>query len=272
MMKKMALLAFLWLCMSVPALAAGTGGLEELYVYPSIQYFTWKEFHGGSRLLRETGPLYGAGAAATLENPVLDENNYLTLNARVELFGNVVDYDGQTQAPNPLPVKTEVTYFGTKGEIGVGWRHAFGPFYLEPFGGTGIRWWHRDIHGTMTADANGNAVSVQGYVEEWLSGYARAGLRSGYIVSKNFRVFAEAGAKYPFYTENRADYPDAGSVTVKPRGELSAFAELGALYKWFRPCIFYEGFRYSKSPIVNGLFQPDSEGDIIGVQLGVSFR
>jgi hypothetical protein len=61
-------------------------------------------------------------------------------------------------------------------------------------------------------------------------------------------------------------------VTVKPGGRWSAFAELGAQYKWFRPSVFYEGFRYSDSPPSKGLFQPKSDSDIIGVNLGFAFR
>jgi hypothetical protein len=272
MMNKTGFLILLWICIAAPVAAAGNNGISELYVYPSIQYFKWEEFNGGSRLLKETGPMYGAGAAIALENPVLDANNFMTLKARVELFGSVVDYDGQTQPPDPLPVKTDVTYFGTKGELDAGWRYSTGPFYMEPFGGAGIRWWLRDIHDASTTDGGGNSVSVMGYTENWLSAYARAGLRSGYTLAKDLKVFAEAGGKYPFYSENSVNFSDTGPVTVKPRGEWSAFAELGAQYKWFRPCLFYEGFRYSDSPVVSGLFQPESQGDIFGVQLGVSFN
>ncbi len=274
-MKTARLLAILWLLAAVPAYAAESDGLKELYVYPSFQYFTWEEFNAGQRLVRETGPLFGAGAAVTLEGPKLDGGSSLTLKAKAELFGSVVDYDGHAQdlqTGELIPADTDVTYFGTKGEIDLGWRYTAGDWFLEPFGGAGIRWWLRDIHNGTATDAGGNIVQVQGYEEDWLSAYARVGLRGGYSVAKDFRIFAEAGAKYPFYTENSADFPGVGSVTVKPGGEWSAFAEIGAQYKWFRPSVFYEGTRYSASPVVNGLFQPKSESDIIGVNFGVAFR
>jgi hypothetical protein len=256
----------LWIFAAVPSFAAETGGLNELYIYPSFQYFQWEEFHAGQRLLRETGPLFGIGAAVGLEGPKLDASNSLTLKAKAELFGSVVDYDGHAQdlqTGEEFPLKTDVTYFGTKGEIDLGWRYTLGSLYMEPFGGAGIRWWLRDLHDTPTAT---------GYEEDWLSAYARVGLRGGFNVARDVRVFAEAGAKYPFYTSNNIDFPGVGSVTVKPGGRWSAFAELGAQYKWFRPSVFYEGFRYSDSPPSKGLFQPKSDSDIIGVNLGFAFR
>jgi hypothetical protein len=51
----------LWLFAAVPAVAAESEKLRELYIYPSFQYFNWEEFHDGRRLLKETGPLFGAG-------------------------------------------------------------------------------------------------------------------------------------------------------------------------------------------------------------------
>lgn len=271
-MKFTRLMAILWIFSAAPAFAANPVGLNELYIYPSFQYFQWEEYNAGQRLLRETGPMFGVGAAVGLEGPSLDIGDFLTLKAKAELFGSVVDYDGQTQPPNPLPVNTDVVYFGTKGEVDLGWRFAFGALFLEPFGGAGMRWWLRNLQDSTSRDENGNNVRVSGYEEDWVSVYARVGLRSGFNVNRDLRVFAEAGAKYPFYTTNNADFPGKGPVTVKPGGEWSAFAEVGAQYKWFRPSVFYEGFRYSDSPPSNGLFQPKSDSDIIGVNLGFAFR
>jgi hypothetical protein len=277
-----AVLLIFGLVTAVPAMAAGPISLKELYLYPSFQYFTWEEFNAGRRLLKESGPLFGAGAAVLLESSRLDTGNTLTLKAKAELFGSVVDYDGTAQnvvTLETIPVTTDVTYFGTKGEIDAGWRYTCNAYYFEPFAGAGVRWWLRDIHNGTAVDNSGNTVQVIGYQEDWFSAYGRFGLKGGYAVAKDFRIFAEAGAKYPFYTQNSADFPGVGDVTVKPEGEWSAFAEIGAQYKWFRPSIFYEGFRYSQSPVVPvstlegmGIFQPQSESDIIGINLGFAFR
>jgi hypothetical protein len=273
-MKIIRLFAVLWFFAAVPAFAAQPGGLKELYVYPSFQYFTWKELSNGRQILKETGPLFGIGAAVAVEGLKLDRGGSLTIRGKAELFGSVVDYDGETLPPNILPVNSDVVYFGAKNEIDLGWRYSTGNFSVEPFSGIGFRWWRRNLQNSATRDAKGNIVQVRGYEEEWRSLYSRVGLRGYYIVSKDIRIFAEAGAKYPFDTENRVDFPGIGDVSVGPGGEWSAFAEIGAKYKWFRPSIFYEGFRYSGSPVdaASRLFQPKSESDIIGVNLGVAFR
>lgn len=271
-MKLTGLLAILWIFVAAPSFAAGQGPVKELYIYPSFQYFQWEEYHAGQRLLRETGPLFGFGAVVGLESPPLVTGNTLTFKARAELFGSVVDYDGHTQPPESLPDKTDVTYFGTKYEVDLGWKYTFGAMSLEPFAGGGVRWWLRDLQDSTTTDTGGNLVHVTGYQEDWVSAYARLGLRGGFYVAPDFRIFAEAGAKYPFYTTNSTDFPGVGSVTVKPGGRWSAFAEVGAQYRWFRPSIFYEGFRYADSPPSMGLFQPKSDSDIIGVNLGFAFR
>ena len=92
-----------------------SGGVREFSAYPSLQYFTWEEFVGGRRILQEKGLLYGAGAAVALDLLQTDAG-VLTLRGKGELFGGVVDYDGQTQAS--LPANTDVSYFGTKAEGG----------------------------------------------------------------------------------------------------------------------------------------------------------
>jgi hypothetical protein len=61
-----------------------------------------------------------------------------------------------------LPIKTDVTYFGTKGED-VGWRYTAGSLFLSLLAGQGFRWWLRDIHDTTATDTGGNTVQVSGY-------------------------------------------------------------------------------------------------------------
>src|SRR5512138_1364869 len=133
-MRIIGILAALVLLTVTNASAAQFGGVEELTLYPSFQYFTWKEFNDGTRLLKEDGFLYGAGAAIRV-NLLKAETSSLMLRGKAELFGGEVDYDGQTQPTNPqttppngqiqppssLPVKTDVTYIGAKGEADLGW-------------------------------------------------------------------------------------------------------------------------------------------------------
>ncbi|KAF0220347.1 MAG: hypothetical protein FD174_1248 [Geobacteraceae bacterium] len=272
------IMAVLGLFAASPAFAAG---LEELAVYPTFQYFTWEEFKDdGSRILKESGPLFGAGAAGRVD---LYEKT-LMLKFKGELFGGQVDYDGQTQQdPDPtvseLPVKTDAWYFGAKAEADLGWRFLVEKVSIEPFAGLGYRWWLRDIQGSTALDntPQQNLVQVGGAKEIWQTLYTRFGARVDYLISDDWKVFWEAGAKYPVLNRNTAEVSGSGDVTVRPELEWSAFAEAGFKYKQFRPSFFYEGFRFSRSPSVPigggaAVFQPKSESDIFGVSLGWAFR
>ena len=276
-MKVIGLLATLVLFAATNVSAAQFGGVEELSVYPSFQYFTWKEFDRGTRLLKEDGFLYGAGAAIRVDL-LKTETGSLMLKGKAELFGGVVDYDGQTQPPNPFPVKTDVTYIGARGETDLGWRFPVQNVSIEPFAGIGYRWWLRDLHDTTAFDPNqGRNVQVGAYSEYWQTVYARLGAYLDYTLSDTWKLFGEAGAKYPFYNSNTVEFTDVGEKTIRPGKVWSAFAEIGARYKRFRPAVFYEGFRYATSPLVpiggnSAIFQPESESDIIGVSLGWVFK
>ncbi len=271
---------------SVPTFARAIG-LEEFYIYPFVEGFVWKEFAGGKQLLKETGPLFGLGAAASIDL----HNKALILKAKSDIFGGQVDYDGQTQSividpstgleiptRESRPVKTNVNYVGLRLEGDIGWRFGAAETTLEPFAGLGYRWWQRDLQGSTAIDTNGIPFPVGGSTEDWQSVYTKFGLRFDSTINPDTRLFAEAGGKYPFYTSNISN-----SATIEPKGELSAFAELGLRYKWFRPSLFYEGFRWSASDqvfigFVPGtsrrlfLFQPESESHIFGLNLGIAFK
>jgi len=261
-----------------PAFAGHYGGVEEWYLYPSVQYFTWEEFLGGSRLLKEEGPLFGIGGGVRLDL----YRKGLLLNVKGEMFGGNVGYRGQTQnldnaAQNGRPLKTDVTYFGTKLESDIGWRMATPAGSVEPFAGIGYRWWLRALENSTAIDTNGSSFPVGGYTEWWHSVYTRLGLRWDLAVENDHILFAEAGGKYPFLNRNIADFPGAGTVTIEPDPRWSVFAELGARYGRFRPVLFYEGFRFGQSPPVQigvnrFLIQPKSASDIFGLNLGWAFK
>jgi hypothetical protein len=253
--------------------AAAFGGVREFSVYPSLQYFTWEEFFGGRRILQERGLLYGAGAAVTLDL-LQTEAGILTLRGKGDLFGGVVDYDGQTQTA--LPAKTEVSYFGTRAEGGVGWAFLLARSRIEPFVGLGYRWWLRDIHDTTTTDpSQPGMIQAQGYTEHWESAYAKLGLAFSHLLSQEWRLLAEAGGKYPFYNANTFDL-GLGPVTLKPEPRWSAFAELGARYRQLRLILFYEGYRVDQSPVhrvgTTEFLQPQSNEDIVGISVAWCFR
>jgi hypothetical protein len=261
--------------------AADFGGVREFYAYPSLQYFTWEEDFGGRRLLHEEGVLYSAGAAVAVDF-LQTAAGVLTLHGKGELFGGVVDYDGQTQGG--LPVTTAVSYVGTKTEGAIGWALPLARSRLEPFVGLGYRWWLRDIHDATLTDPRRSApVQVLGYTEHWESAYTKLGVAFSHRLSREWQLFAEAGGKYPFYNANTIHLeietaPDTvtANPVLKPTPRWSAFAELGARYRRVRLALFYEGYRVGLSPVRPlgplGLVQPESHEDLVGVSLAWCFR
>lgn len=276
-MKTIVVAVLLSLCCALPASAAS---LEEITPYLSVQQYTWEEFSEGRRLLKESGQLVSAGILVGASTDFS-----LTLRAKAELFGGTVDYDGETQAPNPLPVETDVNYFGVRNEVDFGYRTTFyrtastsspgtgsEELRFEPFAGLGYRWWLRDLEDSTASTGQ----RVSGYTEEWLSGYGRLGARGSYRPGPTVSLFAEGGALYPFYTGNTVDFVGSGETTFRPRGRVSGFAEAGVSWRQLRISFNYEGFRWGRSPVKrvgnSGFLQPQSTSDLMGLSVGWNFR
>lgn len=239
-------------------------------LYGQVQSFTWKEFDGGERLLKESGPLYAIGYRGDYQFV-----NMLTLSPRAEVFGGEVDYDGQ--ACNPLsgvcfPVDTDTNYLGYKTEVDIGLRFmVHESVFFEPFGGLGYRWWRRDIENTSDA---------LGTTEIWRIFYWRLGLRGDYEV-KDVRTFVEATIKLPIVNRERVE--DIGcflgscrDVDLEPGKRNAYYTEVGMRYGSFKAVLFYEGLRFSESAVEGigggfGVLQPASEADIYGINMGWSF-
>ena len=242
----------------------------ESTVYLAADSFTWKEFgDDGSRLLKESGTLYGAGFTYMKEF-----GDHMTLKPAVEIFGGSVDYDGHTQSM--IPATTRVDYVGIKleGDLGRRFRPAQNLF-IEPFGGLGLRAWERNLRDGTTADG----TPTTGYREEWFTLHARVGVRGGVDFSGRKQLFAEAGVKLPLYNENTAYLSDSTDITLHPGRKDSLFAEAGVKINNFKGSLFYDSMRFSKSNTVittDGRFfylnwQPKSTADIYGVKLGFVF-
>jgi hypothetical protein len=258
------------------AAAAEYGGIRELFIGPSIAYFHWQESVAGQNVLTEQGPIYGVDGTIALDLLKTERAGNLTFRGKIGLFGGVVEYDGQTQEPHNLPVKTDVNYVGVKEEIALGWAVPLGAGHLEPFAVIGYRWWIRDLQDS-TANDGGTTVKVSGNTEVWESAYTKVGAALSIPLTKDWRFFVEGGGKYPFYNSNTTDIAGVGNTTVRPEPRWSAFAELGARYRTFRPAVFYEGYRTGQSPQVrisptSGVYQPKSDEDVVGVSFSYCFR
>ena len=236
------------------AIAGETGIASGEYdLYGNVQSFTWKEFQNGDQLLKESGPIFGIGAAAKWTVV-----NQLTLKLNGEFFIGSIDYDGQTQSG--IPVETDTDYDGFIFQGDMGWEFVIGEnLSIEPFAGYGVRRWDRDIQSTNIAT---------GYKEEWTSYYARLGVRGEHAYNDQFGVFTEAGIRIPTDTENKVD---ALNVTLEPGDKNSFFAEIGCKWKSLKASVFYDSMRFSDSDVVRGYLQPESEADIYGLDIGWTF-
>jgi len=259
----LALIAFL----TQPVTAAEFGGVRELTVYPLVQYFTWEEFSGGERLLKESGPQYGAGGSIKL-HLLEGAAGAMTLSDRLELFGSEVDYEGQLQ--DGTPYNTTVGYVGFQDRLDLGWAIPIHGATVEPFSGLGYRWWLRDLQGSG------------GYTEKWYSLYALFGMRSLYTLSNDVRFMVMGAAKYPFENRNMVDYPGSGNVDLVPGNVWSALAEASVTYRHLFAGVYYENFIFEQSPVVAKfstidnrtifLRQPRSESEIYGLRVGWAFK
>lgn len=240
---------------------------HEITPYFAAEYFTWEETDAVHRILKESGPLWVLGADA-------DESlSWLLIREKVEIFGGVVGYSGETQIGSPAD--TNVDYFGARVEVDLGPKIAHAKGYLEPFGGVGFRWWLRDLQ-----DTTAGGELVHGYTEDWRDLYLKAGGRGKYRLGGENAMYWEGGGKYPLATQNSIKFTDIGIVTLSPHGQWSGFAEAGITGARLQVALTYEGFRYAKSPSVQRqtpkelvtIWQPDSSSDIWGVKLGWRFK
>ncbi|MEJ2157452.1 MAG: hypothetical protein P8X96_19145 [Desulfobacteraceae bacterium] len=239
--------------------------INETDLYLKVESYTWKEFDNGEELLEETGPIFGLGFSNRS-----NIGRWFVLSEKIELFTGTVDYDGETQSGTPAT--TESGYFGYLLEMNFGGKIVSREkFSLEPFVGLGFRWWKRSLH-----DANTAYGYVYGYEEEWSSIYTRLGLHTESQVSERFKLFAQAGIKYPIHNRNEAKLSRFGieDVTLEPKSELSYFADAGFKTGHFMLSFYYEGMRFDESDLddtYGAILQPESEGDIFGVKIGFAF-
>ncbi len=247
--------------------ARSSASAGEMNVYLKAADYTWSEYQNGSRLLKESGIIAGPGFSYWKEF-----SNQVTLKPVAELFAGTVNYDGATQSG--IPVSTKVTYIGVMVQCDAGRAiHVGEASFVEPFGGIGIRAWTRDIHdGTTSA----GTIAV-GYTEEWVTAYARAGLRATVPFSDETRCFAEGAVKLPFYNRNSVYFNNTNDpdFTLSPGLQASWSVEAGMTIHHFTASLFYDTLRFSQSDLVQTstgyVYQPESVADLFGVKVGAAF-
>lgn len=260
-----------WICLltalALPSLAqaAAADSPVRASIHGHAERFEWEEFNDdGSRILKESGPLFGIGG-----NVDFDTRHGFHLEALGDFFAGRVDYDGATQMGEPVSSKTQYAGLMAEGNVAIPVNCGRG-FTISPYGGAGGRVWQRDL------EDSGNA---SGYEEYWSTYYGIAGLRVTVRVSPAIELYGKAAVKMPFY--NRVDYdftriggPD--SVVVEPGKKAGPHAELGMTIGRFVLAGFYERMTFEKSDYAGVgsdiiVWQPKSEATILGVRAGMSF-
>jgi hypothetical protein len=242
-----------------------------------VESFLWKEYSGGQRLLRESGPRLTVGL--TLDH-LLHGNPAKPYAMEVRGYVGFIDYDGQTQAG--VPVQTDVDYFGVSAEI-VGVHPLRGSPRTHVLFGLGVDTWIRDIQDGVAA----NGSPAFGYQEDYFILYGKLG--PGFLFQSGARrSFLQFGIKYPFYTYEQAYLSTVGfddDVNLKPGKKISGFAKwqmIGGKEKGkarFGASVYYDSFRFSasgsKTVSAGGtLFsvqQPESRMDVFGARLEYYF-
>lgn len=193
----------------------------------------------------------------------------------ISLFGGDIAYYGQTWGG--IPVNSSVTYSARSFEFRGGLIFSRGINYIAPiYGAIGIEMWNRALDNSVISNPNQpeKLMLAIGYTEKWKSVYGKLGIAPVKNVC-NYYIYGDAYIKKPYKVSNRVDL---FGVEVNPRGELSFGIEVGFgsrnhLKRGVNGEIgvFYEHNKFGQSPVVMGLYQPESISDLMGIKVGVKF-
>lgn len=229
-----------------------------------LRVFSWKEDLPGTdqQALSETGALFGFGGQARLAfGPA--RRAFVDLDLR--LYLGSVDYDGQTINARTA-IHTTTSYLGFEASPTAGFVFTPGRgFRITPQAGAGLELWSRDL------DSGG----ARGYVEHYRVFLLQAAARGDYQPSPQAGVHLMLGLKMPVAISEDVDLSRQG---VGPRVELSPglsprlLVEAGTTLYGVDLSIYFETWTLPQSdPDPNGLLQPRSTRQLVGVRVGYVF-
>lgn len=246
---------------------------EQLRVTFGSEYFAWREYTNGSRLLKETGQRYFIGLRADS-----DLHNSWNYNLASRIYLGRVDYDGSTMADELHTTDTD--YLGWSAELGM--MRSFPLAATEHESALGFRFgigydrWQRKLLDKQNPYLG---REVYGYTEDYQVGYGRLG--AVYSLGGDWEL--QGGVKIPFYTSEDVGLGRVGydsDVSLRPKPDYSLYAsinyrlsgrwDLGGYYDSYR-------FRQSDSVSVTSsgtlykVYQPKSQQDSIGLFLNYRF-
>lgn len=245
-----------------------------------IENFRWKEFDNGAKLLEESGNRFTIGGHIGNDH-ISKKGASFIYDVEGKIYLGTVGYDGQTQSG--LPVKTETQYTGLLIEAITGLRFGFAEHMgLDLFAGLGFDTWRRDLKNTTLADG----TQVSGAEELYLISNFKLGV-GPYVQTSKWKGQFRLGIKLPFSTNEYIDSSSSGfvdDVNLSPEGRSSLFVNINNTIKindrkvlFVR--VYYDSYRFDRSDselVSDGstlflVWQPKSEQDIYGLQVGLSF-
>lgn len=227
-----------------------------------VEYFTWREYEHGDRLLEETGPRYFVG----LEGETFMSSGW-TYGFRGRVYSGQVDYDGETTGALPvIKVKSDTDYTGFA--IALDFTHPLaGPEVAVRFG-VGIDYWRRHILDTAIASGAEERYTIPSVT---LGLVLHPEAASGW--------HAQGGVKMPFATDEEvSSFGPFDRVHLRPEPDFSLYADLGYQFnaRW-DTALYYDGYRFKKSDTkrltIGGFdsgyvaWQPESRQDAWGVRV-----
>jgi len=225
-----------------------------------IESYRWEEFaDDGSKLLSETGQRFFIELKGTNH---VEQRWWQDFSCR--LYSGTVDYDGQTMSA--IPITTNVDYNGVRAEIGFNYltersksRLTDGDWLLRF--GVGVDSWRRGLQDTTIS----GGIPVSGYSERYLVSYATV---AGQYLGSGWR--AGLGVMAPYYISEEVSI--ISGTTLHPVGQLSPFAnvELFVKSRW-SVILKYDSYRFAKSDVSGGYYQPKSSSDILSASVRYHF-
>lgn len=243
--KKMRRLWHLILLMAVSPATLAT----QMELGGGVEFFQWEEFaDNGGKILSETGPRYFIELKGTNR---VEKHWWQDFSCR--LYSGTVNYDGETMTG--IPITTNTDYNGIRAEAGFNYlterrkSELTDGDWLIRFA-VGVDSWRRGLQDTMAG-----STPVSGYSERYIVSYATV---AGQYLGSGWR--AGLGVMAPYYVTE--DVSIISGANLNPSGQLSPFANVEFFIesRW-SIMLEYETYRFAKSDVVNGYFQPKSSRD-----------
>ncbi len=243
-------------------LVISAGAHAAWSVSADLEAFQWKEDSTAS--VTETGPRWGASWGYLAERDDGWQWAY-----RGQFRRGTVNYEGAFLFTGQ-PTTARTRYTGIVNELQGIYRFPQSMGF-ELLGGLGFDYWERNI--------------LPNQKEDYSVVFSRVGLA---IDPRSPRgLFGGVGLKLPLYVGENAHLDELGfdqNHTLHPKGNLSAYAELGYRFQRRWSLIgYYDGYRFGESKAVTAtssafpgtqflLFQPASKVDSFGLKLQYEFK